>query len=123
MAGGAQASSVCCRPPLFNTLAPLRVDDLLPLSSHSNSPSSASRPDSPTHVPQAAAAARIAGKNGIFAAAHTGDIELVLDYLTAIPATVNEKTAKYIPPCTCFQIFSKYVSSSFQLTDSAPFCC
>ena len=29
MAGGAQASSVCCRPPLFNTFAPLRVDDFL----------------------------------------------------------------------------------------------
>jgi hypothetical protein len=89
MAGGAQAFL----PPLFNTLAPLRVDDLLPYPS-------ASRPDSPTHFPQAAAAARIASKNGIFAAAHTGDIELVLDYLTAAPATVNEKTVKYDPPCT-----------------------
>ena len=85
-----------CRPPLFNTFAPLRVDDLLPYP-HIRilHPPFASRLDSPTRVPQAAAAARIVGKPDIFDAARTGDIELVLDHLTAVPAKANEKTAKY----------------------------
>ena len=45
----------------------------------------------PTHTPQAAAAARVAGKPDIWEAAKTGDIQLLRDRLTADPAEVNAK--------------------------------
>jgi hypothetical protein len=59
----------------------------------------ASRLGFPTHVPQAAAAAspqaaaaaRIAGKPDIITAAMDGDISLVGDHITADPSSVNQE--------------------------------
>jgi hypothetical protein len=51
----------------------------------------ASRLGFPTHVPQAAAAARIAGKPDIIRAARNGDISLVGDHITADPSSVHQK--------------------------------
>jgi hypothetical protein len=63
----------------------------------------ASRLGFPTHVPQAAAAAspqaaaaaRIAGKRDIITAAKYGDISLVGDHITADPSSVNKKDTEY----------------------------
>ncbi len=52
-------------------------------------------PDFPTHIPQAAAAAFIAGKPDIFTAARTGDISLVGHHVTAQPSCVNAKDWMY----------------------------
>ena len=59
----------------------------------------ASRLGFPTHVPQAAAAAspqaaaaaRIAGRPNIITAAANGDISLVGDHITADPSSVHQK--------------------------------
>jgi hypothetical protein len=58
-------------------------------------PSSASRLFFLTHVPQAAAAARVAGKNDIFTAAQDGDISLVLDHIAADSSSVHKKDSQY----------------------------
>ena len=57
----------------------------------------------PTHVPQAAAAvtpqaaaaARIAGKPDIITAARNGDISLVGDHITAQPSSIHQKDSEY----------------------------
>ena len=54
-------------------------------------PSSASRLGFPTHVPQAAAAARVAGKSDIHTAARDGDISLVSDHIAADSSSVHKK--------------------------------
>jgi hypothetical protein len=46
-------------------------------------------------VLQAAAAARIAGKDDIFKAAKGGDLELVQDHVAANPTSVRERDKKY----------------------------
>ena len=51
----------------------------------------ASRLGFPTHVPQAAAAARVAGKSDIVTAAWSGDISLVSDHIAADSSSVHEK--------------------------------
>jgi hypothetical protein len=55
-------------------------------------PSSASRLGFPTHVPQAAAAARVAGKSDIVTAARDGDISLVSDHIAADSSSVHKKS-------------------------------
>ena len=57
-------------------------------------PSSASRLGFPTHVPQAAAAARVAGKSDIITAARDGDISLVSDHIAADSSSVHKKDEK-----------------------------
>ena len=47
------------------------------------------------HIPQAAAAAFIAGKPDIFTAAETGNISLVGHHVTAQPSCVNAKDSLY----------------------------
>jgi hypothetical protein len=49
----------------------------------------------PTHVPQAAATARIAGKPDIITAAMKGDISLVGDHITAQPSSIHQKDDEY----------------------------
>ena len=51
----------------------------------------ASRLGFPTHVPQAAAAARVAGKSDIITAAANGDISLVSDHIAADSSSVHKK--------------------------------
>jgi hypothetical protein len=47
---------------------------------------------------QAAAAARIAGKDDIWKAAEKGDFALVRDHVTADPVSVHNKNEKCCPP-------------------------
>ena len=49
----------------------------------------------PTHVPQAAAAARVAGKKDIVEAARLGDISLVADHIAADSSSVHKKDSEY----------------------------
>ena len=58
-------------------------------------------PPPPAHsfrVPQAAAAARVAGKDSVWAAAEKGDTSLVGDHVLADDKCVNAKDYRYDPP-------------------------
>ena len=58
-------------------------------------------PPPPAHsprVPQAAAAARVAGKDSVWAAAEKGNTSLVRDHVLADDKCVNAKDYRYDPP-------------------------
>jgi hypothetical protein len=72
-----------------------------------------------THIPQAAAAARIVGQPDIITAVGTGNLSLVKDHVLADETSVNKKDSLYItlvPPQKVQLLYPNLVSFFFNFS-------